>query len=71
MASGNSVLDSLQLDMARTASDSAESHHDTAQSSSGQAGLASNYSNSTHTKPATDVHLIAPKGTILLFLQRL
>lgn len=64
VSSGNSVLDSLQLDMAHTALDHSDSHHETPQSSSGPASLASGYSNSTHTKANSDVHLTAPKVSL-------
>ncbi|PSN50251.1 hypothetical protein C0J52_02379 [Blattella germanica] len=63
LASANSVLDSLPCDMSQLLSDRS-GPHEAAQSSSGPASLASNFS-SSHIKPSPDVHLTAPKGAII------
>ncbi|XP_069672706.1 E3 ubiquitin-protein ligase TRIM37-like [Periplaneta americana] len=65
LATGNSVLDTLQLDMSHLVSGRSSLQHEGAQSSSGPASLANNFStSSSHTKTGSDVHLTAPKVSL-------
>jgi hypothetical protein len=66
LVTGSSVLDSLQLDVAQLVAGRSGSHREGTQSSSGPAGLARNYSSSSHTKTGSDAHLTAPgdKGKV-------